>query len=777
MFFAEVIRILVFVISVVLVVFLIPIGVSFGFTSCANAQNMSINYSSPTTLAANYNISGSMKISASLVLNGHVICAEQEIDINNGSSISGAGSVYTNILNLSDGSLSSANVYANNVYVGPSSTLNAKLLSPSNSINSYGTITLNQDYLNSSAINLYIGSYLKHNLFTEGGIASFTGSSTDGQSFPYSFGGSGAGGGSANTGGSNGGSTYCPGGSLGAPAMPEYFGGPSGPDQNGVGPCGNLTKYTLNISDLDGAGGGAGGTSTQYGAGANGGGGSQGLVFIGQTINLNGTVDNSGQAGFSVEGAGGGGGGGGGAGVVELLYTKSENYISNDIEVAGGAGGDGYSGASGGIGGNGEIVAFQVPQSILSESGVPLAGSQLNSTGSSSNVTGINQTSSSNNLNNTTNSTTLDSIYNSLSRILGELNNINSTLSASISDNSTEASLLESVESSVEDVYNTTLALESKETGYTSYVNSSLQKLGDTISEMGSKLDLENKTIYSILNLSLSNSDVKSLIGKLSSKLSLENESISKLLNSSFSVNASTSRLSSSIFNLSSDVFSASNLLRDLEAKVNSVNNTILSLKYEASNYTLPINYSLLNLRSAVDNMSRRLSIENKTLYGLTNISALRERAPAPVYNDYYYSICNYTLAQNIEEAVNSNLTSFLHSINKTYLLLASRSGPAINRTVNQDSASSLSISNISMLSNISQQGKATVYQFFARSGQSEALTVNCGGESDIFRFSTMKTNSSSNSSLLSSVMSPLNSIYSSIVAFVTFIRGYIYGV
>ncbi|MGC8516875.1 MAG: hypothetical protein ACP5MT_03215 [Candidatus Acidifodinimicrobium sp.] len=736
-----------------------------------------MNYSSPSALTADYNISGSVVISAALSLDGHSICAAQGVNIKYGGSISGPGEIYTGTLNISKGSLSSAGVYVNNIYISHSSTLNATFISPLEMISSYGTVILNQDYLNSSTIDFYPGSSLQHNLFTYGGVASFTGSSTEGQSFPHSFGGSGAGGGNDNTGGSNGGSTYCPGGELGAPTMPSMFGGSSSSNQNGAGPCGSLINYTLNISTLNGAGGGAGGTSTQYGAGANGGGGSQGLILIGQVVNLNGTVNNNGQAGLSVEGAGGGGGGGGGAGVVELLYTKSENHASASIEVSGGAGGTGYNGAAGGVGGDGEVVAFQVPQSVLLKAGVSLTTPQPNSTGSLNNATTINQTNVVSDLNNTNSSTALNSIYNSLNKILKELGNINSTLNMSISNSSSEVGLLKSVESGIGGVYNTTLGLEAKETSYLSNIGSSLQKLNETIAEMGYRLAIENRTILSILNVSLSNSKVKSLISDLGSELSSENRSISKLLYSSSYTNNSTSRISSSILNLSAEADSASNLLRNLETRIDSVNSTILSLKYGISNYTSPINYSLSDLRSAINNISQRLTSENKNISSLINNTAIRGEGRAPVYNEYYYSICNYTPAKIIEEEMNSNLTAFLSTVNKTYTLLASKLGSAFNRSISQDLAGGLTISNISMLSNVSQRGKTTMYRFSADPGQSEALTVNCGGESDTFEFSALKTEAGSASLKTSPLESPFSYIYSSLISFTSLIRAYIYGI
>jgi len=418
-----------------------------------------------------------------------------------------------------------------------------------------------------------------------------------------------------------------------------------------------------------------------------------------------------------------------------------------------------------------------VPQSVLLKAGVPLANPQPNSTGSLNNVTTINQTNPVSNLNDTNSSTALNSIYNSLNKILRELGDINSTLNMSISNSSSEVGLLKSVESGVESVYNTTLGLEAKETNYTSHIDSSLQKLNETMAEMGYKLAIENKTIFSILNLSLSNSKVKSLISDLGSELSSENRSISNLLYSSSYTNNSTSRISSSVLNLSVEVDSASNLLRNLETRINSVNSTILSLKYELSNYTLPVNYSLSSLKSAINNISQRLTSENKNISSLINNTTIRGGERTPVYNEYYYSICNYTPAKIIEEEMNSNLTSFLSTVNRTYILLASKLGSAFNRSISQDLAGGLTISNISMLSNVSQRGKTTMYKFSANPGQSEALTVNCGGESDTFEFSAAKTEAGSSKGILSDVESPFSYVYGSLIGFTSFIRAYIYGI
>ncbi len=178
--------------------------------------------------------------------------------------------------------------------------------------------------------------------FGSAGGAAGSNNGTDGR-----YGGAGGGGGSGISGAGAGGNVY-------TNLIKAIVGGGGAAGSVSVGGNGDnalALPYFLGLPLIPGAGGGGGGGNGTDGAGGNGG----GIVIIcarRMILDIDSTIDASGDNGANADNGGGGGGGG----LIVIIYQELIN--SGTINVAGGTGGTGVT--AGGNGGNGQTIYVPV---------------------------------------------------------------------------------------------------------------------------------------------------------------------------------------------------------------------------------------------------------------------------------------------------------------------------------------------------------------------------------------------------------------------------------
>ncbi|MCW1294136.1 MAG: hypothetical protein QXJ12_01850 [Candidatus Parvarchaeota archaeon] len=325
--------------------------------------------------------------------------------------------------------------------------------------------------------------------------------------------------------------------------------------------------------------------------------------------------------------------------------------------------------------------------------------------------------------------------------------------------------------SMLSNVTNSLSKLQNAQKNYTYYISKLLSESAASLNytirfEYGGKLD----------NISAGMNNLTINVGNLGKLLNKSEGLYNRTL---AAVNSS---MSSNFANINKSLSKIYNYLPELYT----------SLKLSDSNDTSLVNSTLNSLDGAIEELSMEmLSMENNSNYLVSSngdangridnlsqaISKLSNQFSSfKACNNYYY-VSNYTLAESIEGTVASDLNYLIKNISGTvdHASVYVGAGPKNDSSAGLASPS-FTMSNLSMLENISQHGNKTVYYLSAGPKQGGTLTLSCGGNLDVLKFSAAAGPAQSSGGIINSIDYPFVRIYSAISSFVGSIANYLYG-